>query len=680
MASIIAINAQSPHLETVKALGRANKATLGYLPDGAFDDHAADGHVLAALDDSNCVGYVLYRIVRDRAAITHFCIATEARGRRIARTMLDHLIERTKKHRGIILSCRRDFDANKLWPHLGFHWLATIRGRAKKGSELDRWSLDYFKPDLFRETDQSTALDAAIDANIFLDLVDRKHDETEWLRADWLQPFVTLCYTGELLNDLGQHGDAETRRRRVAEAQEYKRLEYSPDAYVKSENLLRPLFPNLTSERDKSDFRHLVRAHAAEANVFVTRDGPLLDRADDVLAACGLRIVRPAELIGSIDVLVHEREYQRDFVAGTREVFQERISCSDDALLDAIKAHDEPRHKLEAAMNAHLAAAEHTACYKIAENDGTILATYVVESIDGVARVPLLRVCAKRQAGTLARAVLTGIIRKAVKEGSSAVFITEGELPEHLQTASTDLGFLPVAGGRVKLIVRGWITTEEAVAQLTWADPRIDELRDALPEARTDASKASKLEHLIWPAKLSDADLPCYIVPIRPEFAEQLFDEGLARSGLFGADVALALNPESAYYRAARPGVLCSPARVLWYVSDKGTVAGAKTIRACSRIVELECGTPKRLFSRFRRLGVYEWKHVLATADGQHDKEIMAFRFDDTELLPRPIGWQRFQAILAANGKSNPLQGPVEIPSHVFGQIYAAALDTPAVR
>ena len=122
-------------------------------------------------------------------------------------------------------------------------------------------------------------------------------------------------------------------------------------------------------------------------------------------------------------------------------------------------------------------------------------------------------------------------------------------------------------------------------------------------------------------AKLADAALPCFIVPIRPQFAEHLFDERLAAGGVLGADVDLALNPESVYYRAARPFVLSSPARVLWYVSKHDNYQGTMAIRACSRVVEVARGTPKQLFSRFRRLGVYEWRHVLATADGEHDKE-----------------------------------------------------------
>ena len=41
--TVIAIDDRSPHLEVVKKLWRVNSDTLGFLPDGAFDDYAGSG-------------------------------------------------------------------------------------------------------------------------------------------------------------------------------------------------------------------------------------------------------------------------------------------------------------------------------------------------------------------------------------------------------------------------------------------------------------------------------------------------------------------------------------------------------------------------------------------------------------------------------------------------------------
>jgi GNAT superfamily N-acetyltransferase/predicted nucleic acid-binding protein len=679
MVTVEAINEQSAHLGAVKRLWRAHSDTLGFLPDGAFKDYARERHILVALNGSICVGYLLYRVVRDRVTIAHFCITPECRKQGTARALIKHLVGSTKRYRGISLSCRRDFDANETWPRLGFHVIGEMPGRASEGSELVRWWYDYGHPDMFTIGSEPGALEVAIDSNVFLDLMDSRDEESQGLLADWLRPLVTLCYTAELLNEIDRNKDSATRKKRTGEAQQFTMLQCAPEAFQNADHLLRPLFPSFCNPQDESDFRHLVRAVAAEADAFVTRDGKLLERADEIFQVCGLSVVRPAELIGRIDIIEHERDYQRNFVAGTRQVVQERMNSTDDAILAAIQCSGEQRRTLAATLNRYLASPQRCRCQKIMSNDGATLAVIVVEHDAGVDRVPLLRICAKRQAGTLARAVLTGLIRKAVQTDRHAVFVTDSTISESIQTACSDVGFLPVEGGRLKLVLSGWCTIDEAAASIGWVDTNIDDLKAALPMARTDANVASHLEHLVWPARLADAALPCFIVPIRPQFAEHLFDERLASGSLLGADVDLALNPESAYYRAAKPAVLTCPARVLWYVSESDSYVGTKSIRACSRLVEVLVDRPKRLYSRFRRLGVYEWSHVRETARGDVDKEIMALRFDDSELL-RPVPWATFQGILKANGINSNLQSPVSIPASVFGEIYAAAFDSPKVR
>lgn len=84
-------------------------------------------------------------------------------------------------------------------------------------------------------------------------------------------------------------------------------------------------------------------------------------------------------------------------------------------------------------------------------------------------------------------------------------------------------------------------------------------------------------------------------------------------------------------------------------------------------------GPPKELFRRFKRLGVYEWNDVLGKA-GSIDGELMAFRFDDTELL-KPIKWRDFQPVLKRHAVNTTLQSPVQIPPELFGELYALAVD-----
>jgi ribosomal protein S18 acetylase RimI-like enzyme/predicted nucleic acid-binding protein len=676
--AVVAIDNSSPHLDAVKKLWRVHSDTLGFLPDGAFNDYAKEGHVLVALAGSDCVGYLLYRTVRDRVAIAHFCIAQEARKQGHARALLNHLVNSTQHLRGVGLYCRRDFEQiSKAWQRLGFSAVMEKPGRAADGSDLVYWWMGHEHKNLFDTPDNTNRLQVVIDHNVVLDLVQNQQTDSHGLRADWIQPFIRLCHTPEHLNEVLRINDSSTRKKRRAELQQFDKLEVSNSKYQQAESVLKPLFHTLTCEQDESDFRHVIWALAVEADAFVTRDDSLLDRASGVFDACGLRIVRPADLIVDIDVLLRERDYQRSYIAGTLEISQQLIGGSDDSLIEKFLAPGERKNVLKATINRCLSEPQRFRCQKITDS-GVTVGLYVVERESGTDRVPTLRICDNRRAGSLTRALLTGIVRQAVKDNIKAVFVTESNLSEIGRMACSDLGFLSVQGGWVKLVLSGWLPINAVPALLTWNDPKVDELKATLPAACNDAFTASQLEHLLWPAKLADAALPCFIVPIHPQYAEHLVDERLTRGGLLGADVDLALNPESAYYRAAKPAVLKCPGRVLWYVTENDIYQGTKAIRACSRIVELVMDCPKPLFKRFQRLGVYEWRNVFETAGRNIEQPIMAFRFDDSELL-RPMAWERFQEILEKHDNSHPLQSPAEISPQAFGEIYVASLDSPKV-
>ena len=78
--NLIPINRDSPYLKYVKDLWRKNSQTLGFFPEGAFNEHAARGWILAAISDSGeFCGYLLYRVVWRGSVwpigvIVHVCV------------------------------------------------------------------------------------------------------------------------------------------------------------------------------------------------------------------------------------------------------------------------------------------------------------------------------------------------------------------------------------------------------------------------------------------------------------------------------------------------------------------------------------------------------------------------------------------------------------------------------
>jgi hypothetical protein len=187
---------------------------------------------------------------------------------------------------------------------------------------------------------------------------------------------------------------------------------------------------------------------------------------------------------------------------------------------------------------------------------------------------------------------------------------------------------------------------------------------------------AWEVEHLLWPAKILGCGIPSYVVPIRPGWASDLFDSGLANRMLWGADPDLALNPESVYYRSARNSPFRSFGRVFWYVSQSKRDPATMRIRACSRLYDVVVGPAKDLYGQFRRLGVYGWTDVLNTAKDDPEGRIMALRFDDTELFPQPPRWGEFQDVLARHGRLTNIQSPVEIPEAAYVEIHRLGFGT----
>jgi hypothetical protein len=170
------------------------------------------------------------------------------------------------------------------------------------------------------------------------------------------------------------------------------------------------------------------------------------------------------------------------------------------------------------------------------------------------------------------------------------------------------------------------------------------------------------------------------MVPIWTDWAMQLFDFNIASQDLFGGEPSLLLNVENVYYRAASPSPknLAAPARILWYVSKgKDHYQGGMSIRACSYLDEIVIDKPKPIFSRFRRLGVYQWPDVFQVAKENLDQEIMAFRFSHTEVFNNPIGKNELASLWQAEtGDNFHIQMPIFIANQLFFRLYKMGTQT----
>ncbi len=682
----------SPYLQFVKSLWRASSATLGFFPDGAFKEYAAKRNILVAIENENkCIGYLLYRSCRGRfITIQHLCINKANRGQGIAKKLIDHLKTITKDHYGIKLSCRRDFEANKIWPKLGFVAQSNIPGKNKEGKELTVWWFDYGHANLFTlaaKNQVASKLNVVIDANIFFDLNEENgNEESKALQADWLQDSLDLCITDELFNEINRNENAVERINKFNLARNrYKCVNCQPAQVAKITTSIRHLFPKKITESDQSDLNQLAKTIASESQFFVTRDVNMLKkRAEQIYEIYGISIVNPAGLISKLDELRRETEYKASRFAGTLSKIR-RVHSGEETVLSRyfqLSNLGETKVKFQQRLRHYLSNPEQYICQVALDKKETPLALIVYEKKDHhELGIPMFRVNRGPLAGTLARYLIFQSIILSSTEQRMFTKVTEPYLENIILFALQEDGFFQVKNEWLKTNLAVLETTNLLANRLLGLSATTDneysilyELANILKQnnSNNDSKTMADIEQTLWPAKVADANIPTFIVPIRAWWAHHLFDKNLANQTLFGAKLELAFNRESVYYRSKHfPAGLKAPGRILWYISNDPKYHGTKHIRACSRIEEITIGQPKTLFKQFRRLGVYTWENVFSIAKNDINQDIMAIHFSDTELFTNPIPLKRVKSILIKSDYLPNFQSPLKVSNHIFNEIYS---------
>jgi GNAT superfamily N-acetyltransferase/predicted nucleic acid-binding protein len=648
-------------------------------PKGAFEEHATARLILLALSEANeCVGYLLYRIARERAAIVHLCVRADFRRKGVARALVDELKSATKHLRGIGLYCRRDYDANSAWPQFGFVVVAAKRGRGSDGAELEYWWLDHNHPDLFSLDISNTAeakLRVVIDANVFYDLHERNTPEGEdskALLADWLQESIELCLTPEIYNEI-RRAPGEGQRQKSRTLVSRHRVLKTDDAKVQTLVAeLDALFPDASCLRDDSDLRQIAHSIAGEISFFVTRDTKLIDRCAAHLGRHGLRVLHPTDLINELDTLRREVEYRPARLEGSR-LTSNLLRAEQMAMVIEAFRHPsgEKAGDFEKVLRHFLAKPEEHECKLILAEDKLPVAFLVKNrASDLTLDIVLLRLTDHSLAPTVARHLLRSLIESASRS-APVLRVTDSELGDETKFAVTELGFVPSPHGWWKVSVDQIATAEtlkNLVSGLALPAALLTTLSSGLDSYIRTPSEfgAAQLEKVLWPAKIIDAPLEAFIVPIQAQWAQHFFDSELGSELLFGLKDELHLGIEGAYYCSKRNTLLQHPGRVLWYVSKGPEGRGSMTVKACSRIEEVFVGKPKDVFKKFSRLGVYQWRDVLNAAEGDVNESLLAFRFSMTERFPKPVSLDALDKI----GVTPPIMSQRRITTRQFAEIY----------
>lgn len=662
-------------ITAVIQLADRHRKTLGFMPAQGFHERAATGTLLGAFIDGRLAGYVLYDLPGQRVRLIHLCVDPSFRGTGIAKWLVDALSARHSDRLGIALKCRRDWAAAEIWPRLGFSPTRDLPGRSHEGHLLTSWWRDHHHPDLFTlSVEESERVVVALDTDVFSDLfggTDRNGAEESLILNDpWLAEELQLVVTPELRTELNQRVDPDDRERLMSAASSHPAIHGPSERVQALHGQLVEAIPKSVLRVDsslRSDALMIAGAVAAGANLFATRDG----RSREVfgplaLRSFGLRLVAPFEVALHVDELKRASAYAPIALFGTGHSLAE-VAAGQEAQLIGLLNRPSGERKTEFRRRLRCAAESvgTGGSRRILRSpSGDVMALVAHRIVDGCLRVDLLRV----GDGPLARTVATQllfILRNDARQSGAVTIRVVDPAPSAvvIEALATD-GFVKGSGGWTALVVDmcdSWLkvaTRASQSAALHGAPLSID-----ISGERPGPSVVTELERRWWPAKILDADVTNYLVPIRPTWAVELF--GVADT-LLSRDERLGLSREHVYYRSAIPQPVRAPGRILWYSSGD-----VRAVVACSRLVDVVVARPESLHARFRRLGVWRLEDVQRSANGKQG-EASALLVADTEVARRPVPLERVRAF-AGDFKLGPLASPTRVPADLFQSVYEEA-------
>ena len=682
------IDERSLYLQQVIDLGDANSKTLGFFAKDGFIKHAKKKLIIIAVDSqSQLLGYLMYAIRRkDRCVrLIHLCIDQRYRGQKVARKLVEYLKQRTREYQGISLHCRRDYGIDRMWRKLGFI-CAGEKSAKSKNNFLTHWWLDYGQLNLFSNRDRQvteSSLCAMLDLAIFQELclsTAESNPEVFSLLADWLKPEITFCLTDEASFQINSIEDSYKREKLYNFAFSFPNLDYKNNK--SSSDYVISFCQEYNLSLDRFCRPHLIKTIASQAQIFITQNKSLLDIRDKIYDRFGLSLKTPTEIITQIYELNDRPNYQPVKLAGT-QLKVIGIKKGQEAKLVASFREGETNAEFFQKISQFITEGNRFECWAICDG-ADFIGLYVYARHNSYElEIPLLRIKASSLTVTLADHVIYQATLISAKENRQFTKITDGFLsPTVIEAIQQKNTFSKVNNT--------WLRANFSLVDTK--DNLLDSIIDSVTNLSSEYNRYSKiassyknepgtsdddnlldLERLFFPAKVSDAQITTFIIPIKPYWAQQLFDANLSNQTLFGASkIELALNKEAVYYKSKNAPRLLKPGttgRIVWYVSsdrDSG-FRDINSIRACSILEEVIVSKPLDLYRRFRNLGIYSAQDILKVAKGDQTQEIMALRFSHTELFSNPIRFNKIREIL---NKKVTIQSPTLIDKEDFVSIY----------
>lgn len=618
------VSPDTPNYEQVVKLGDANSATLGFLPYEAIRQAAIEGRVLAFVENEKVKGYALYgvRVRTGDISLTHLCVGRDQRGQGIARELVEGIIERNQHRAGIRLSCRKDYDANAMWPKLGFQRLGEKPGRSRAGHLLVAWWRPIAAQTLFGEAEREDArLLVAIDTNVLLDIFERRDVPASLaLTADWVAEAAELAMTAQSRSELSDRHPKGEDFESILDG--FRKLVPGEKAWHAE---LQSLQDDPTMARaGGNDLQVVAQASAGGAAYLVTRDADLLQQAERIEQLTGLNLVDPDDFLLRLQGLGGEHGRKARTIAASGMSFSTISKIPSNLKLSVYCQHGIGERPTDLRARLSIVTAHPSGrIVQLTTDSGEPLALGAVYRDQTQAVITALRCTAGAQSYATVRQMVHHL-RAIVAEDGQATIVVDDQTRSPVDLALRDEGFRP-EGSAWKAAVRAGVfgpgdLLPQELEQVGWD--------------RLNAHLVRDYERFAWPAKVFSGIVTSYMVPIKPEYARVILGYEEPQERLFELNLPAAVSRDNVYYMS--PFSLKAPTRIIWWVSGGGLLGG---VRAMSWLDEVETGHPRRLYRKYRNYGVLDERQVLDTAKLSKSGHLRstALLFSQTEIFPEPV-------------------------------------------
>ena len=368
--------------------------------------------------------------------------------------------------------------------------------------------------------------------------------------SDWMLETTELYVTPEIRNEINRKNDTELKKLNLERMKNFSEVYFKQAVYERILKQIKNIWNRKSGESNDSDLRQLAMTIAAGIKYFITSDDSIVRHAPMFLKEFGLSILSPSMFLLTQDYFSNKSIYSPVRLGGSsydiarvgENIFNEIVDLFRDDKY-------EKKKNFSTYLSRLITDLENNELLVI--KDGTNLIGLICISIknENTITVPVLRFLKKQIISELQDYIIGFILNNALTEHYKEIIISDELITIEVTNKLEKYGFTISNKKWIKYLLPSILNLENIKnfkGYSIYLDNQIAKI-----ESTFNHPNSYLEEKKFWPTKIEELNLPCYIVPIRPEWAMHLFDSTLANQNLFGSIPHLIFNLENIYYKSA---------------------------------------------------------------------------------------------------------------------------------